>query len=175
MIIFTKRFKPPLYSKETSWYWLMCMNNYAFGFLPGIFAVLVTTDHLDNLSLGQKGTILTYISSVIYLNCIANPLIYACKIKKVSRFLRKLFKVREHVTYVTEYDLKPESGEQLIEKEVHSITNRWIIFFVGKYSRGKSFIGTNLNASHLIEVFLVWTTSDTSFNSVKMKNFNKRE
>lgn len=102
----------------------MCMNNYAFGFLPGIFAVLVTTDHLDNLSLGQKGTILTYISSVIYLNCIANPLIYACKIKKVSRFLRKLFKVREHVTYVTEYDLKPESGEQLIEKEVHSITNR---------------------------------------------------
>ncbi|XP_063404492.1 alpha-1A adrenergic receptor-like [Mytilus trossulus] len=90
----------------------------------GIFAVLVTTDHLDDLSLGQKGTILTYISSVIYLNCIANPLIYACKIKKVSRFLRKLFKVREHVTYVTEYDLKPESGEQLIEKEVNSITNR---------------------------------------------------
>ena len=68
--------------------------------------ILATTDHLQDLSLGQKGTILTYVSSVIYLNCIANPLIYAFNIRKVSKTIRKMFKLPENKTFVTEFELK---------------------------------------------------------------------
>lgn len=82
-----------------------------FTFISGIYVLLASTDHLSHLSLGQKGTILTYISSVIYFNCIANPLIYACKIKKVRRYIRKTFKMRDKVTYITEFDLK--SGHEV--------------------------------------------------------------
>lgn len=74
----------------------------------GLYVTLASTDRLEYLTLGQKGTILTYVASIVYLNCIANPLIYACKIKKVSRVLRRALKLKENVAFVTDFGNKQQ-------------------------------------------------------------------
>lgn len=100
----------------------MSLHQFTCFLIAGIYVALASTDKLEYLNLAEKGTILTYVTSIVYLNCIANPLIYACKIKKVSRVLRRAFNMKENVAFVTDFGNKRDawSSHDKPQHESHS-------------------------------------------------------
>ena len=59
--------------------------------LVGGVVTLVVTGHLDEVSNTRKGDFILYCSSVVFINSIINPVIYAFKIPAIRRRFRSVF------------------------------------------------------------------------------------
>jgi hypothetical protein len=68
--------------------------------------MIALTDILDWTN-GEKGTVLVFALSMSYLNIIVNPLIYASRIQRIRRFIRRIFKLPAQSSFISEYRLKP--------------------------------------------------------------------
>ncbi|XP_060071670.1 adenosine receptor A3-like [Ylistrum balloti] len=62
----------------------------------GIYVPCVLFGMMDDLDVGTQGTLLLYISCPLYLNSLANPIIYAYKIPLVRKAFRRLVCCSKH-------------------------------------------------------------------------------
>jgi len=56
--------------------------------------MIALSDTLDWTN-GEKGTVLVFALSMSYANIIVNPLIYAFRIQRIRRFIRRILKLPE--------------------------------------------------------------------------------
>jgi hypothetical protein len=54
--------------------------------------MIALSDTLDWTN-GEKGTVLVFALSMSYANIIVNPLIYASRIQRIRRFIRRILKL----------------------------------------------------------------------------------